>query len=202
MRSLLQLSLATGLLFASTASSLAQSKSELITTNEYYPLAVGSTWTYSTSEGTVTTKVVKHEEIGGFRCARLEATMSDNKKTSEYIRVTNDGVYRHQASEQAITKPLRFIKLPAKSGDAWDVDSTVLGKKLKGTYKLTIGSVKLKGDTIKDVLIVKSEDFTIDGQKLPHTYYFAKGKGLIKQEVEFAGEKVVMELESFTAGKQ
>lgn len=200
MRSTIQLLAAGLLVLASSSAAIAQKKNQM-GTSEYYPTAEGSMWTYSTSEGTVTTKVVKHEEIGGVLCARIEATMTDNKKTSEYVRVTSDGVFRHRASEQTITKPLMFLKLPAAKTATWDVNSTVLGKTLKGTYKMTTGSVTIKGKKYDDVLIVTSVDFEIDGQKLPHTYWFAKGIGLVKQSVTFAGEKVEMELDSYTPPK-
>lgn len=200
MRLVTQFAAGFAILLATSAVSFGQGKNEM-GKSEYYPIAVGTVWTYKTSEGVVTTKVVKHEDVGGVLCARLEATMADNKKTSEYIRVTNDGVYRHQASEQTITKPLLFLKVPPKKDQTWDVDSTVLGKTLKGTFTVEIGSITVAGKKYEDVAIVKSPNFEIDGQKLPHTYYFAKGVGLVKQVVEFAGEKVTMELDSYTPAK-
>lgn len=172
-------------------------------TSEYFPLELGTTWEYQTSEGKVTTEIVKHEEIGRQMCARLEATTADNKKTSEYLRATKDGVYRHQASDQNISPPLRFLKLPFKDGDSWEIESKVLGKTLKGTFKVTMADeVTVLGKTYKNVIVCTSDDFTVDGQKLTHTYYFAKGIGIVKQVVNFAGQEIKLELEKFTPGKK
>jgi len=185
----------------SAAGAVAQDVKKLETT-EYYPLSVGTTWTYSTGEGTMTTKVAKHEEIGGVMCARIEATTADKKTTSEYVHVSEDGVYRHQASEQSITPPLLFLKLPVKDGASWKVDVKVAGKKLAGSYTMSVEEVTLKnGKKYSDVVVCQSDDFEIDGQQLPHTYYFAKDIGIVKQVVSFAGEEVVMELDKFEPGE-
>lgn len=170
-------------------------------TSPYFPLEVGATWVYQTTEGKVTTEIVKHEEIGKAMCARLEATTADNKKTSEYLRATPDGVYRYQASGQNINPPLRFLKLPFKDGETWTVDSKVLGKTLKGTFKVTkLEEMAVLGNTYPDVIVCTSEDFTVDGQQLTHTYYFAKGVGIIKQVVNFAGQPITLQLEKYTPG--
>lgn len=171
-------------------------------TSEYFPLELGTTWVYKTNEGKVTTEITKHEEIGRKMCARLEATTADNKKTSEYLRATKDGVYRHQASDQNITPPLRFLKLPFKDGDSWTIESKVLGKTLKGTFKVTTADeITVLGKSYDNVIVCTSDDFTVDGQKLTHKYYFAKGIGIIKQVVNFAGQEITLELEKFTRGK-
>ena len=171
--------------------------------SEYFPLAVGSKWVYETNEGPVTTEITKHEEIGRAMCARLEATTADNKKTSEYLRITADGIYRHQASDQNITPPLRFLKLPFKVGDSWTVESKVLGKTLKGTFKVsTSAEESVLGKTYKNVVVCTSDDFTVDGQKLTHTYYFAKDVGIIKQVVNFAGQEIKLELKKYTPGAE
>lgn len=174
--------------------------------SDYYPIKVGTTWTYSTSEGDVMVKVMKHEPLGGKLCVRLEATTPDNKKSTEYVRVTDEGVFRHQASDQTIEPPLMFLKNSTKDGDSWTVESNILGKKMGGTYTLKKGSVTIKDKQGKDnkyddVLIVDSKDFKVDGQDLPHTYYFAKGVGIVKQVVKFGGEEITMELVGFKAGE-
>jgi len=166
--------------------------------SEYYPLAVNTRWEYKTSEGTVTIQVMKWEEIGGKTCAQLVATSSDNKKTTEYVRITDEGIYRVQASGQNITPPLRFLKLPAQDGDTWTVESKVLGKTLKGTFKASVGEVTVGGKMYKDVVISRSDDFTVDGQKVSHAYYLAPNVGIIKQVVTFAGQEITLELVKFT----
>lgn len=176
-------------------------KAKTAGTSDYFPAAAGNKWEYKTTEGKVTTTIIKEEEIGGVMCWRLEADTADGKKTTEYVHVAPDGVYRYQASGQNIVPPLLFLKLPPKPGATWEVDSKVLNKSLKGTFTLSEGEVTVPAGKYEDVLIVKSTNFKVDGQDLPHTYYFAKGVGIVKQVVTFAGQDIVLELEKFTPAK-
>lgn len=176
-------------------------KAESAGTSEYFPAAAGNTWEYKTPEGKVTMTIVKEDEIGGKMCWLLESATSDGKKTTEYVRITAEGVFRHQASDQNVTPPLMFLKFPPKDGDAWEVDSKVLGKALKGDFQVSSGEVKVPAGTYEDVVIVKAANFKVDDRDLPHTYYFAKGVGMVKQVVSFAGQEIVLELEKFTPAK-
>jgi hypothetical protein len=169
--------------------------------SEYFPLAEGTKWEYTTKSGTITTQVVKHEEVGGLMCARIEATLSNNKKSSEYVRITKDGIYRHQASDRSITPPLRFLMLPYKDGSTWKVESKTLGLTVKGTFKVTKGSVTVPFGKFEDVLVCTSDDFMIADKKVTHTYWFAKGVGIVKQVVNFGGQEMVLELAKFTSGE-
>ena len=178
----------------------AQDKKALVS-SEYYPLEVNARWEYVTTAGKkITTQVVKHEEIGGVMCARIEATLANNKKSSEYIRATKEGVFRHQASDQAISPPLRFLKLPFEEGQTWKVESKTLGLAITGTFAVEKGTVTVLGKEYKDVLICKSTDFTIAGKKIPHTYWFAKNIGMVKQVVNFGGQEMKLELKEYTPG--
>jgi len=182
---------------------IAQDKSTLVK-SEYFPLELNTVWEYKTTSGKaetsskITTTVVKHEEIGGVMCARLEARLANKKTSSEYVRVTDKGVYRHQASEQGISPPLLFLKLPFKEGDKWDVESKTLGLAVKGTFTVSRGAVKVPAGEYKDVIICRSNNFKIADKEISLTYWFAKGVGIVKQEVKFGGEEMVLELEKFT----
>ena len=202
MKFLLNLSVALCILLSAATASHAQKKNPKTTgpgVSDYYPLAKNTKWEYKTSEGKVTIQVMKWEEIGGKMCAQLVATDSDNKKTTEYIKITSDGIYRVQASGQNISPPLRFLMLPANKDDEWKVDSKVLGKTLAGTFKTSVvGELTVLGTKYENVISSRSDDFTVDGQKVSHTYYFAKGVGIVKQVVTFAGQEITLELEKFT----
>ncbi|GAB4147559.1 MAG: hypothetical protein Tsb009_20840 [Planctomycetaceae bacterium] len=168
--------------------------------SEYFPLAEGTQWEYVTKSGKIVTQVVKHEEIEGLMCARIEATLANNKKSSEYVRITKDGIYRIQASDRTITPPLRFLMLPVKVGATWQVESKTLGLTIKGTFKVSKGTVKVPAGEFQDVIICTSDDFMIADKKVPHTYWFAKGVGIVKQVVKFGNQEMVLELEKFTPG--
>lgn len=188
------------LLSAAADSSLAQGKSS-VGNSEYFPLAVNTRWEYVTSKGSrITTQVIKHEEIGNVMCARIEAKLGETKKSSEYVRVGEDGVYRHQASDQLIDPPLRFLALPFKEGTTWKVESKTLGLTVQGTFSMKKGSIKVQGTDYPDVLICNSDDFKIADKNVKQTYWFAKGVGLVKQEVKFGGQTMTLELERYTPG--
>ena len=117
-------SLAAILIFAATAGAVSAQDKASVGNSPYFPLEVNSRWDYVTKAGKISTQVTKHEEIGGVMCARIEATLGGAKKSSEYVRVTEDGVYRHQASDQLIDPPLRFMMLPFSEGGTWEVKSS------------------------------------------------------------------------------
>lgn len=196
-----QKTLAATLFLAAMAGSLAAQDKSSVGKSEYFPLAVNTRWDYVTAKGVkIVTQVTKHEEIAGAMCARVEATLGGTKKSNEYIRVEKDGVYRYQASDQVIDPPLRFLMLPFKEEDTWMVESKALGLTVKGTFKITKGSVKVQGKEYTDVLICKSTDFMIADKKAEHTYWFAKGIGMVKQVVTFGGHQMSLELERYTPG--
>jgi len=168
----------------------------------YFPLKVGTQWVYKTNEGKVTIQVAKHEEIGKLMAAHLVGKTADGKQHSEYDRVGSDGVYRVQAGGQNISPPLKILQLPVKDKDTWQVDSNVLGKKLTGTFKTSKTDLTVLGKKYTNVMMVESKDFQVDGQNVPHTYYFAKGIGIIKQVVTFANQNITVELESFTPAEK
>lgn len=196
-----RLSLAlTALVFAADVAS-AQGKSS-VGQSDYYPLAIGSRWEYVTKIGAIVTEVTKHEEIGGVMCARVEAKLGNGKTSSEYIHIDKDGVYRYQASDQGISPALRFLSLPFKEGDSWKVESKTLGLTVKGTFSVTKGSITLGGVEYKDVLICNSDDFMISDKNVKHTYWFAKGVGIVKQTVTYGKHEMVLELKKYTPGSK
>jgi hypothetical protein len=168
----------------------------------YYPLAVGSSWEYKAGENKFTLKVAKYEKVGNALCARLELSMKDKPVSFEHVGVTNEGVYRYSfEGNKEAQPPVLFLKLPPKKDESWKVDSKVGGESVKGTFK-NAGEedVKVPAGGFKAV-VVASQDLEANGIKMAVTYYFAKDVGLVKQVVEVAGQKVVVELEKYEAGK-
>lgn len=170
--------------------------------SEYYPLAEGLKWKYKvkgmTKSARVFVEVTRHEKINGIMCARLEATLENQKKSAEYVRVEKDGIYRYQANSQSITPPLRMMLLPFEDEKTWTINSKTLGMTLKGTFTASQGSITIGGVEYKDVVICKSEDFTISNKKVAQTCWYAKGFGMVKQVIKYGGQEMVLELEKFT----
>jgi hypothetical protein len=191
--------LALTLLLAWAAAAPAQDKME---TTPYYPLAVGSSWEYKAGESKFTMKVTKHEKVGNVLCARVEMLIKDKPVSFEHIAVSKDGVTRNSfEGNKEAQPPVLFLKLPPKKDESWKVDSKAGGESVKGTFKNTgEEDVKVPAGSYKAV-VVTSQDLEANGIKMAVTYYFAKDVGMVKQIVEVAGQKVVVELEKYEPGK-
>jgi hypothetical protein len=210
MRYLLSSLLAVGLLLAATAHGQEKEKDKKDkekekdptkeTTTEYYPLKEGTTWTYKAGDKEFTVTVAGTEKRGEppVSCYKLETKNSKKDLiASEYVAVKEDGVYRYGFEKSDAKPPLRFLKLPIKSGEKkWSIDSKVGGKEVKGSFSLNEEKdpVKVPAGEYKNVVSVTSEGLQIDDQKVPITYYFAPKVGVVKQTVEVGGTKVTLEL--------
>ena len=171
-------------------------------TSPYYPLQVGTTWHYKAGDNKFRMKVTRHENVGEVRCARVELFIDDKSTASELIAVTGDGVYRYAFDGKEARPPVRFLKLPPKKGDAWKVDSEI-GKdkeKLQGTFKMGEEEVTVPAGKFK-VVTSSAQDLDANNLKLSVTYYFAEKVGMVKQVIEVAGQRIVIELEKFEPGK-
>jgi hypothetical protein len=208
MRYLLSSLLALGLLLAATAHGQNKDKDKKDkdpskeATTEYFPLKEGTTWTYRAGDKEFTITVAGVEKKGdpAVPCFKLETRNSKKEKeliATEYVAVKEDGVYRYGFEKSDAKPPLRFLKLPVKSGEKkWSIDSKVGGKDVKGSFSLGEEKepVKVLTNTYKDVITVRSEGLEIDGQKVPVRYYFAPKVGMVKQVVEVGGTEVTLEL--------
>jgi hypothetical protein len=170
----------------------------------YYPLKVGNKWTYKAGDATkITVQVTKFEEVNKQNLAVLELTGGPAKSALvEKVAVKADGVYRYVAADKEVKPELRFLALPPKKDQTWDVMAMVGPEKLKGTFKSgEMDELKVPAGTYKNVVTVTGTEFEANGQKLSMTYYFAKDVGMIKQTIKIGGTEVVLELEEFVPGK-
>ncbi len=170
----------------------------------YYPLSIGTTWTYKTGEGNhFVMKVTKEEKVGDVPCMRIDLLEGKPLKEvgHEMISVTSDGVYRNAFSSAVPDKPVRILKLPLKAGDSWTIDGKALGDPFKG--KFTVGEerqIEVPAGKYK-AFPITSEDLDASGLLASTTSWYARDVGLIKQEIKINTLKLVIELEKFEAGK-
>jgi len=168
----------------------------------YYPLAVGNTWYYKIGEVKFSMKVTKYEEINKQMCARVEMSVSDKVQAVEHVFVKDDGVYRAAFENKQADPPVKFLKLPPKAGETWDVNSKIGAEQLKGTFKSgDMAELTVSGTKYTNVYTSASDNLDANGTKIAFTYYFAKDVGMIKQTVKIAGQEVNIELEKFEAAK-
>jgi hypothetical protein len=175
-------------------------------TTDYYPLAVGNTWKYRVGENSFTLKVTKQEKVGGkdkesgVECARLELIVNGKTTSFEHIAVKGDSLLRYSHEGKSVNPPIPFLKLPPKKGATWDFEAKIDGQPVKGKFVAGEEVVKVPAGSFKTVTVT-SQDTEVNGVKISLKYYFAEKVGLVKEVIEFAGERVVIELEKFEAAK-
>jgi hypothetical protein len=182
---------------------LTRAADEKTLTTPYYPLTVGNTWTYRVGENHFSLKVAKMEEVGDkkkAKAARVELIVNGKPTSFEHIGVTADALVRYTFEGKNADPPIPFLKLPPKKGTTWNVESRVDGQLLKGTFtegeeEITVPAGKFKAIT------VTGKDIEVNGVKMNLTYYFAEKVGMVKQVIEYAGQKAVIELEQFEPAK-
>jgi len=169
----------------------------------YYPLKVGTTWTYRDADAPgaarVVVKVVKYEKVGDVLCARVE-THSGGKATGfEHVAVTKDGVYRHSINGQRPDKPVLLLKLPPQKGDEWPVEGKLGGETFAGTMATTEETVTVPAG--KYPAFVVSGKVQVGGTTLTTEHAFVKDVGVARIRTEVKGQTVRLELEKFEPGK-
>ncbi len=166
---------------------------------DYYPLKVGNVWTYKAGANRVIVKVVRLED----GVAHIESSTAGDKATlTEEVQIKSDGVFRVAATDKKVAPPVKFLALPPKKGDTWEVEAAIDKEKLKGTFKsdelpeLTVGDKKYE-----KVIVVTGDPLEANGTKMTVVSYYAKDIGMIKQTIKVGEVKIELELEKFEAGK-
>lgn len=190
-----------------------------IAETSHYPLQVGTTWHYKAGESKFTVRVAKHEKVGDTLCARLEVTRDGKLVGSQHLAVTADGVYCHdltyrapktdsaadKGGEREVTQtpkpPILLLKLPAKKGDKWKVDSKGDGTNFRGAYQIDVQEVKVPAGSDSKAIVVTSQDLEVNGLKPVITTYYASGIGMAKQVIQEGNVTTTIELVGFEMGK-
>ncbi len=143
------------------------------------------------------------EEVGTEKktsCARVELIVKDKVVSFENLAVKDGALLRFTFEGKLATPPIPFLKLPPKKGESWPVESVIDGQKLKGTFTAGEEEVKVAAGTFKTVTVT-GKDLEVNGVKMTLTYYFAEKVGMVKQVIEYAGQKAIIELEEFKPAK-
>jgi len=163
-----------------------------------YPLQVGNTWNYRAGDNMFAIRVAGHEKVGSALCARVEIVVEGKTTSFEHVAAQKNGVYRHSFEGKEVIPPVCFLRLPPKEGESWKVDSKFNDEALRGTFKVSREkSVAVPAGTFENVVVSAGQDLDANGAKVNVTYYFAEGVGMVKQVIETAGQKMVIELMKF-----
>jgi hypothetical protein len=172
---------------------------------DYYPLKVGTKWTYEIDGGNgqkiqVTKQITKVETIDGKSLARMETVVNGMVASTEHLESTEKGVFRHRLNGMEVTPPVCVIKYPYKDGETWAVEPEVGPQQLKLSFKsgkeeeISVAAGKYKAVSV-------NVDSEVNGVKIKSTAWHAPDVGLVKQFTEFGGKNLTMELIKFEAAK-
>jgi len=182
----------------------ARAADDTVLETPYYPLKVGSKWTYKVGGSAFTIEVAKHEKVGDVMCALLETSKDGQVVTSEHVGVKTDGVYRYTISGQKPDAPFRILKLPAKKGESWKVEAKIAGQGFNGSFTAGDADITTPAGKFKTVTAF-SDGFEVPDPnggtlKITFKFWFAEKVGLVKQTIGVGDRpEVVIELEKYEA---
>lgn len=171
------------------------------TTHPYYPLKVGSEWTYKVQGGPIKVKVAGTEKIKDTTVYKLE-TMAGNKlAATEAVGLTKDGVARFNVNNLSPESPILFLPADVENMKDWKIDTKVANQTISGTFKATKGEKVNVPAGSYDAVYVKGSDMEIGGTKTSVEYWFAKDVGIVKLRFSLGSQDATLELESYSPGK-
>lgn len=155
---------------------------------DYYPLKVGTKWTYECPGGTLVWEIKGKEKIGEVECSVMEQVLGEHKKKL-WMTSNKDGVWKHREDDKTPEKPEPILRYPLKSGATWEGSG--------GTFEV-IGEVEVevKAGKFKCVHIIAKEK-----DKRIGDWHYAKDVGIVKMNMELGGKKFALELVKFERAK-
>jgi hypothetical protein len=168
--------------------------------NPYYPLKVGSEWTYKVQGGPIKVKVAGPEKVGPISGYKLETSAGNKVSATETVAVTPEGVKRLNVNGLTPEQPILFLPADPEATKSWDVDTKVGGQAIKGKFTANKEKVTVPAGTY-DAVHVKGDNMTIGTTQTTVEYWFAKDVGIVKLKFTLGSQDATLELESYTAGK-
>jgi hypothetical protein len=181
---------------------LAQPKAGAPTDN-YFPFKPGTRWTYKVGDNFVEVKYVKSEKVNNEEHHILETIVGKEPKTTEAFVVRADGLYRTKVKDDKLDPYVKILPFPPKKDTSWDVNTKLGTQTVKGTLKVKDDKEKIKiQGTEYETVVVEGKDLDVAGAKTSLLIWFAKDRGIVKEEFTFqTGDKVILELSKFEEGK-
>lgn len=159
--------------------------------SNYYPLAVGNTWTYKTNAGQSYTSTVTGKDGDAFT---ISTTLVNT--TSRIKQVGNE----YQSDSPEAGKTIVSFKENLKVGDTWKNSYKVNGIDSTLTYVVKqIGMTKeVGGKTFNDVIFIEADSkMSMNGNAIPMKYvtqyYYANGVGLVLTTSSAGDEHALVE---------
>ena len=191
---------------ATGASSQAQNpKAKKDAAPAYYPMQLGSKWTYNIDVGggqkiQTTTQIAKIETLDGQKMSRLDASVNGQAGMTEHLYATPKGVFRSRYNGMECVPPLCIVKYPIKEGETWEQDVKIGAEELKVSCvsgpaeEVTTPAGKYQAVSVRVMT-------TTNGMKIDATAWYAMNVGMVKQKMTIGDRTIALELTEFEAGK-
>jgi hypothetical protein len=171
---------------------------------DYFPLKVKAKWIYKLGDNEVMVSVVKIDKMGGEDQYQVDTVVGKDPKTTEWYAVRSDGVYRTKVKDDKLDPPVKVLPAQVKKDATWDVNSKLGTQTIKGTMKIVNDKEKITvGMTDYETVFVEGKDLDVAGTKTTVRIWYAKDRGIVKEEFLFqGGEKpFLLELKEYSEGK-
>jgi hypothetical protein len=168
---------------------------------DYYPLKVGTKWTFAVDQGTglkvqVTNQIAKLETIDG-KALAVQQTVVDGKITAtEHLASTPQGVFRYRMNGIVMKPPACILKYPVKEGERWEAATTAGNQRVILEFEAGKSEeVTTPAGRYKTVSVMGTA--SEGGTKIGSTCWYAPNVGIVKQRTDSAGKQIHVELVKF-----
>ena len=173
---------------------------------DLFPLAKGMKWEYEVSVAGQTKDVEQEvtKVTAGKKGERSIATLTtkiEAQTITEDMSTDDKAIYRHAFNGMALETPLAIVKYPFKAGSDWK-ETIKINKEEAEAKFVTFKSEEVKVAAGKYTAYPVLMEMETMGQKVSSKNWYADGVGMVKQEVNFGGTVITMELKKFTKGKK
>lgn len=169
-----------------------------------FPMAKGNQWEFEVNASGQTLSITQEMTEVTKKGDKTEATVTskvNGMDFTEEMSVDDKGIYRHAFNNIKLEKPMLVLKFPL-APQKWSETIKLAGMEIEVKLEMKAPEdVNVPAGNYKKAIPVEMI-LNIQGQEIVATNYYAEGAGIIKQDVNLAGNKVTSALKKFTpAGK-
>jgi hypothetical protein len=164
----------------------------------FYPTQVGTKRVYEQAGKDNYVEVITDVTTKGEVTLVTVQELVDGKlEPSDVVSVTENGLSSLYRGKDKLDPPITFLKLDAKPGESWKVESSAADRKFKVRFTFT-GEEEVKVPAGRYKALKLESEMTSNGRTFTATAWYAKGVGMVKS-VSPGGTQ---ELKSITVAKK
>jgi hypothetical protein len=169
----------------------------------YLPLKQGTKWLFDCKvngiPASMTIRIANLQSGPGRQAAELESVVGGKVMATEYLGVSEEGIFRLKMNGHDVNPPLPILRFPVTKGDAWNCEESIAGESLKASSVVDLQQVTVPAGTF-DAAVVTTHGKTAQGT-LVNKQWFVPGIGPVKQEVQMSGASITAELKKYEPAK-